>query len=94
MQRGGHRGGSSPPCLGGLRGVGNPPLRGPGQRPGKKKFGPYIRLGEPTYGFRVHGFGRDGFRSMVLDASECINMYYNIKRNIMKNQAGSADFGI
>ena len=25
-------------------------------------------------------FGRDGFRSMVLDASACINMYYNIER--------------
>ena len=50
----------------------------------KKKIGPYIRLGEPIY----------GFRSMVLDASACINMYYNIERNIMKNQAGSPDFGI
>jgi len=49
-------------------------------------------------------FGRDGFQSMVLDAmvfwsmvldaSACINMYYNIERNIMKNQAGSPDFGI
>ena len=29
----------------------------------------------------VHGFGRDGFRSMVLDASKCINMYCNIERN-------------
>jgi len=26
---------------------------------------------------------------MVLDASTCINMYCNIERNIMKNQAGS-----
>ena len=49
-------------------------------------------------------FGCDGFqsmvldvmvfRSMVLDASACINMYYNIERNIMKNQAGSPGFGI
>ena len=39
-------------------------------------------------------FGRDGFRSMVLDASTCINMYYNIERNIMENQASSPDFGI
>ena len=39
-------------------------------------------------------FGRDGFRSMVLDASAYINMYYNIERNIMKNQAGSPGFGI
>ena len=39
-------------------------------------------------------FVRDGFRSMVLDALTCINMYYNIKMNIMKNQAGSPDFGI
>jgi len=44
--------------------------------------------------FSVHGFGRNGFRSMVLDASACINMYYNIERNIMKNQAGSPGFGI
>ena len=49
-------------------------------------------------------FGRDGFRSMVLDAmvfrsmvldaSACINMYCNIEMNIMKNQAGSLGFGI
>jgi len=42
----------------------------------------------------THGFGRDGFRSMVLDSLACINMYCNIERNIMKNQAGSPDFGI
>ena len=52
----------------------------------------------------THGFGRDGFHSMVLDAmffqstildsSACINMYCNIERNIMKNQAGSPGFGI
>ena len=47
-----------------------------------------------TRWFSVHGFGRDGFRSMVLDASACINMYCNIERNIMKNQAGSPSFGI
>jgi len=41
----------------------------------------------------AHGFGRDGFRSMVLDTSACIYMYYNI-RNVMKNQAGSPSFGI
>ena len=35
--------------------------------------------------FSVHGIGRDGFQSMVLDALECMNMYYNIERNIMKN---------
>ena len=34
------------------------------------------------------------FRSMVLDAPACINMYCNIERNIMKNQAGSPSFGI
>ena len=45
---------------------------------------PYIRLGEPTYGFSVHG----------IDASACINMYCNIERNIMKNQAGSLGFEI
>ena len=43
-------------------------------------------------GFLVHGIGRDGFRSMVFDASACINMYCNIERNIMKNQAGSLGF--
>ena len=42
----------------------------------------------------AHGFGRDGFWSMVLDASTCINMYCNIARNIMKNQACSLGFGI
>ena len=31
---------------------------------------------------------------MVLDDSACINMYCNIERNIMKNQAGSPSFGI
>ena len=31
---------------------------------------------------------------MVLDASACINMYCNIQRNIMKNQAGSSGFGM
>src|ERR1700733_11191248 len=45
-------------------------------------------------GFLVHGIGRDGFRSMVLDALACINMYCNIERNRMKNQAGSLCFGI
>ena len=44
--------------------------------------------------FSVHGIGRNGFRSMVFDASAYINMYYNIERNIMKNQAGSPSFGI
>ena len=53
--------------------------------------------------FFAHGFGRDGFRSMVLDAMvfgpwfgcfACINMYCNIERNIMKNQASSPGFGI
>ena len=47
-----------------------------------------------TRWFSVHGFGRDGFWSMVLDASACINMYCNIERNIMKNQAGSPSFWI
>jgi len=42
----------------------------------------------------VHGFGCNGFRSMVLDASKCINMYFNIERNAMKNQVSSPDFGI
>ena len=47
-----------------------------------------------TQWFSVHGIGCDGFRSMVLDASACINMYSNIERNIMKNQAGIPGFGI
>ena len=90
-------------------------------------FGPYVRLGGPTYGFvhdfrtclldvmvfrsmvldamvfnpwfstrwfSVHGFGHDGFQSIVLDALACINMYCNIERNIMKNQSGIPGFGI
>jgi len=39
-------------------------------------------------------FGRNGFRSMVLDALACINMYCNIERNIMKKHVGSPSFGI
>ena len=82
--------------MGGLSGAVSPPLRGLGQRPGEFFFGPYIRWGEPTYGF-AHGFrtwfGCDGFRSIVLDASTCIYMYCNIERNIMKNQSGSPSFG-
>jgi len=55
-------------------------------------------LGRPTYGF-VHDFHTcilDAmvFWSMVLDASACINMYYNIERKTMKNQASSTSFGI
>ena len=42
----------------------------------------------------AHGFGRDGIWSMALDASACKNMYCNIERNIIKNQAGSPGFGI
>jgi len=52
----------------------------------------------------AHGFGYNGFQSMVLDAMvfwsmvldalACINMYCNTERNIIKNQAGSPDFGI
>ena len=53
-------------------------------------FGPWYW----TQWFLVHGIGRDGFHSMVLDASACINMYCNIERNIMKNEAGSPSFGI
>jgi len=48
-----------------------------------------------TQWFLVHGIGGNGFRSMVLDASACINMYCNIEKKIMKkNQAGSPGFGI
>jgi len=61
-------------------------------------FGTHARLGGPTYGFlhdfRTCFFGRNGFWSMVLDASACINMYYHIERNIMKNQASSPSFRI
>ena len=42
----------------------------------------------------AHGFGHDGFWSMVMDCLTCIYMYCNIERNIMKNQAGSPGFGI
>jgi len=44
--------------------------------------------------FSAHGIGHDGFQSMLLDALACIYMYYNIERNIMKNQASSPSFGI
>ena len=47
-----------------------------------------------TQWFSVHGIGSIFFWSMVLDALACINMYYNIERNIMKNQASSPGFGI
>jgi len=47
-----------------------------------------------TQRFSVHGIGHNGFRSMVLDSLACINMYCNIERNIMKNQAGSPSFDI
>ena len=69
-----------------------------GSAPENFGFGPYVRLGGPTYGFvhdfRTCFFGRNGFWSMVLNASACINMYCNTERNIMKNQAGSPGFGI
>jgi len=42
----------------------------------------------------AHGFGCNGFWSMVLDSSTCINMYCNIERKIMKDQDGSPGFGI
>ena len=45
-----------------------------------------------TRWFLVHGIGHDGFWSMVLEASACINMYYNIERNIMENKAGNPGF--
>jgi len=50
----------------------------------------------------THGFGRDGFWSMVLDLMVFVpwycmlrmyNMYCNIERNIMKNQIGSPILG-
>ena len=47
-----------------------------------------------TRWFSVHVFGRDGFRSMVLDALACINMYCYIERNIIKIKVGSPGFGI
>ena len=71
----------------------SPPLRGSGQRPEKFFFGPYIRLGEPTYGFQSMVLDAMVFRSMVLDALACINMYCNIERNIMKNQSSSTALG-
>jgi len=54
----------------------------------------WVDLPMVLYMFFAHGFGHDGFQSMVLDASACINMYCNIERNIMKNQSGSPGFGI
>ena len=68
-----------------------------GSAPKNFGFGTYVRLGDPPIALCMifaHVFGRDGFRSMVLDTSACINMYCNIERNIMKNQAGSPSFGI
>src|SRR3984885_14479684 len=47
-----------------------------------------------TRWFSVHGIGSMVFWYMVLDALACINMYCNIERNIMKNQAGSLSFEI
>ena len=73
--------------------MGRPPLRGPGQRLRKFFLDPILGWANLPM-VSVHGFGRDGFQSMVLDASPCINMYCNIERNIMKNQDGSPDFGI
>jgi len=40
------------------------------------------------------GLGQEFWVEVVLDASACINMYCNIERNIMKNQAVSPGFGI
>ena len=91
------RGGAKPPlhCAdytvggsqGGLRGASSPPLWGVGQFPGKEKLDPILGWANLPMVFLVHGFGRDGFRSMVLDVSACINMYCNIKRNIMKKSS-------
>ena len=75
----------------------SPPLQGSGQCPGEFFLGPYIRWANlPMVLCMVfaHGFGRNGFLSMVLDASACIYMYCNIKMNIMKNQVGSPSFEI
>ena len=91
---GGHRGGGSPRCPRGLRGAGSPPLRGSGQCPEKFFLDPILGWANLPMFFSVHGFGRDGFPSMVLDASACINMYCNIEWNIMKHQAGSLGFEI
>ena len=84
--------------LGGLRWMGSPPLCG---------LARYIRLGEPTYGFldpilgwanlpMVFGpwFWTRWFSVHGIGCSACINMYCNIERNIMKNQAGSPGFEI
>jgi len=82
---------------GGFKGVVSPPLWGPGQCPTEIFLGPYISWANLPMALCMvfaHGFGRDGFRSMVLDASTSIYMYCNIERNIMKNQASSPSFGI
>jgi len=84
-------------ATGDLRGAGSPPLWGPGEHPKKFFLDPKLGLADlPMVLCMVftHGFGCDGFRFMVLDASACINMYCNIERNIMKNQASSPSFGI
>ena len=74
-----------------------PPVGVRGSAPGNFFLGPILgwaNLPRVLCMIFAHGFGRGGFRSMVLDASACINMYCNIERNIMKNQAGSPGFGI
>ena len=83
---------------GGLSGASNPTLWGSGQHPIKFWFL------DPILGWAdlpmvlcmifAHVFRCDGFRSMVLDALACINIYSNIERNIMKDQSGSPNFGI
>ena len=76
----------------GFRGAGTPLYGVRGSAPENFGFGTYVRLGRPTYGFLhdfrtcfwTQWFSVHGFWSMVLDALACINMYYNIERNIMK----------
>ncbi len=61
---------------------------------GKKKLDPILGWANLPMVFDPWFLDAMVFRSMVLDASACINMYCNIERNIMKNQAGSPGFGI
>ena len=68
---------------GGLRGVGNPTLWVWGSALKNFGFGPYVRLGGPTYGF-VHDFRTcflDAmvFRSMVLDAMVFSPWYWMLR---------------
>ena len=78
-------------------GSSSPPLWDPGQCPEDFFLDPVLggaNLPMVLCLVFKHGCGHDGLGSTVLDALACMYMYYNIERNIMKNQSGSPGFGI